>query len=77
MKLYDSIGPNPRVVRMFLAEKGISLPVQTVDLAGGENREPAHLARNPHGQMPTLELHDGRRQWRSANMSRRRIRCRR
>jgi glutathione S-transferase len=59
MKLYDSIGPNPRVVRMFLAEKGISLPVQTVDLAAGENREPAHLARNPHGQMPTLELDDG------------------
>ncbi|UGV25514.1 glutathione S-transferase family protein [Rhodopseudomonas boonkerdii] len=59
MKLYDSIGPNPRVVRIFLAEKGISLPVQTVDLAAGENREAAHLARNPHGQMPTLELDDG------------------
>ena len=59
MKLYDSIGPNPRVVRMFMAEKGICLPVQTVDLAAGENREPAHLARTPHGQMPTLELDDG------------------
>jgi glutathione S-transferase len=59
MQLYDSIGPNPRVVRMFLAEKGISLPVQAVDLAAGENRESAHLARNPHGQMPTLELDDG------------------
>ncbi|QUS38764.1 glutathione S-transferase family protein [Tardiphaga alba] len=59
MKLYDSIGPNPRVVRMFLAEKGISLPAQTVDLVAGENREAAHLARNPHGQMPTLELDDG------------------
>ncbi|MEH2482703.1 glutathione S-transferase [Nitrobacteraceae bacterium AZCC 2146] len=59
MKLYDSIGPNPRVVRMFLAEKGINIPVQTVDLAAGENRQPAHLARNPHGQMPTLELDDG------------------
>jgi glutathione S-transferase len=59
MKLYDSIGPNPRVVRMFLTEKGISVPVQTVDLAAGENRQPAHLARNPHGQMPTLELDDG------------------
>ncbi|MDB5567994.1 MAG: Glutathione S-transferase [Tardiphaga sp.] len=59
MKLYDSIGPNPRVVRMFLAEKGINVPVQTVDLAAGENRQPAHLARNPHGQMPTLELDDG------------------
>ncbi len=59
MKLYDSIGPNPRVVRMFMAEKGISAPVQSVDLAAGENRESAHLARNPHGQMPTLELDDG------------------
>lgn len=59
MKLYDSIGPNPRVVRWFMAEKGISLPAQTVDLAAGENREAAHLARNPHGQMPTLELDDG------------------
>ena len=59
MKLYDSIGPNPRVVRIFMAEKGISLPVQSVDLAAGENREAAHLARNPHGQMPTLECDDG------------------
>jgi glutathione S-transferase len=59
MKLYDSIGPNPRVVRMFLAEKGLSLPAQTVDLPAGENRQPDHLARNPHGQMPTLELDDG------------------
>lgn len=59
MKLYDSIGPNPRLVRMFLAEKGITIPTQTVDLRGGENRQPAHLARNPHGQMPTLELDDG------------------
>ncbi|MBC7583339.1 glutathione S-transferase family protein [Tardiphaga sp. vice352] len=59
MKLYDSIGPNPRVVRMFLAEKGLGMPVQSVDLAAGENREAAHLARNPHGQMPTLQLDDG------------------
>jgi len=59
MKLYDSIGPNPRIVRMFMAEKGIELPKQTVDLRGGENRQDAHLQRNPHGQMPTLELDDG------------------
>ncbi|MDB5619430.1 glutathione S-transferase family protein [Tardiphaga sp.] len=59
MRLYDSIGPNPRVVRMFLAEKGLRLPVQRVDLAAGENREAAHLVRNPYGQMPTLELDDG------------------
>lgn len=60
MKLYDSIGPNPRLVRMFMAEKGIDMPKQTVDLRGGENRQEAHLARNPHGQMPTLELDNGK-----------------
>ena len=42
MKLYDSIGPNPRIVRMFMAEKGIEMPKQTVDLRGGENRQEAH-----------------------------------
>ena len=59
MKLYDSIGPNPRIVRMFMAEKGIEMPKQKVDLRGGENRKPEHLQRNPHGQLPTLELDDG------------------
>jgi glutathione S-transferase len=59
MKLYDSIGPNPHIVRMFMAEKGIEIPKQTVDLRGGENRQEAHLKRNPMGQMPTLELDDG------------------
>jgi glutathione S-transferase len=59
MKLYDSIGPNPRIVRMFMAEKGIEAPKQAVDLRKGENREAAHLERNPHGQMPALELDDG------------------
>jgi glutathione S-transferase len=58
-KLYDSVGPNPRVVRMFMAEKGIEMPKQTVDLRKGENREAEHLKRNPHGQMPTLELDNG------------------
>jgi glutathione S-transferase len=60
MKLYDSIGPNPRVVKMFMAEKGIDMPRMTVDLMAGENRQPAHVARNPGAQMPTLELDDGR-----------------
>ena len=59
MKLYDSVGPNPRVVRMFMAEKGIDMPRQAVDLRKGENREAEHLKRNPHGQMPTLKLDDG------------------
>jgi glutathione S-transferase len=59
MKLYDSIGPNPRVVRIFMAERGIDLPRTTVDLLGGENRQPPYLAKNPAGQMPSLELDDG------------------
>ena len=59
MKFYNSIGPNPRVVRMFMAEKGISIPTQDVDLMKGENRAGDHLKRNPHGQMPTLELDNG------------------
>src|SRR4029077_7240467 len=59
MKLYDSLGPNPRIVRMFMAEKGIEMPKQPVDLRKGENREAEHLKRNPHGQMPTLELDNG------------------
>jgi glutathione S-transferase len=59
VKFYDSIGPNPRIVRMFMAEKGVEIPKQTVDLRGGENRQAEHLKRNPHGQMPALELDDG------------------
>jgi glutathione S-transferase len=59
MKFYNSIGPNPRVVRMFMAEKGITIPSQDVNLMAGENRQDEHLKRNPHGQMPTLELDDG------------------
>ena len=59
MKLFNSVGPNPHVVRMFAAEKGIRLELVPVDLRGGENRKEAHLARNPSGQLPTLQLDDG------------------
>lgn len=59
MKFYNSVGPNPHVVRMFMAEKNITIPTQEVDLRKGENRQDTHLQRNPHGQMPTLELDDG------------------
>nr|MEA2798436.1 hypothetical protein [Phenylobacterium sp.] len=60
MKLHASIGPNPRVVKMFLAEKGLDIPVVTVDLMGGENRrEPYNISVNPAGQTPALELDDG------------------
>ena len=59
MKLYNSIGPNPHVVRMFLAEMDMQLETIEVDLMAGENRQEEHLARNPSGQTPTLELDDG------------------
>jgi len=60
MKLYKSIGPNPRVVRMFLAEKGVTLDEVQVDLPGGENRKPPYnTSVNPAGQTPALELDDG------------------
>ena len=59
MKLYDSFGPNPRMVRMFMAEKGIQLPVEEVDLLAGENRQEAFTRKNPGAQMPAMELDDG------------------
>ena len=59
MKFYNSIGPNPRMVRMFMAEKGIDLPKVEVDLRGGENRREPYLKVNPSGQCPALELDDG------------------
>jgi glutathione S-transferase len=59
MKLYDSVGPNPRVVNMFLLEKGFDVLRETVDIIAGENRQPTFLAKNPAGQTPTLELDDG------------------
>jgi glutathione S-transferase len=60
MKLYDSFGPNPRLVRMFMAEKGIDLPRVQLDIMAGENRGDAYRQRNPFGQLPALELDDGR-----------------
>ena len=59
MKLIDSIGPNPKVVRMFMAEKGIELPKETVDLMAGENRQGPYLSKNPAGQTPALQLDNG------------------
>ena len=59
MKFLNSFGPNPRMVRMFLLEKGIELDVAEHDLLGGENRQAAYTEKNPGGQMPALELDDG------------------
>ncbi|HEY2482576.1 MAG TPA: glutathione S-transferase family protein [Caulobacteraceae bacterium] len=59
MKLYNSIGPNPRVVKMFLAEKGLELDQTPVDLMGGENRQSAYGAVNPSQTLPALEVDEG------------------
>ena len=61
MKLYDgAMAPNPRRVRIFLAEKGNSVPIVQVDIGKAENRKPEFLAKNPFGGLPVLELDDGR-----------------
>lgn len=60
MKLYDyTIAPNPRRVRIFLAEKGIDVPLVPVDIRGGGARTPEILEKNPFGGIPVLELDDG------------------
>jgi glutathione S-transferase len=59
MKLYDSIGPNPHVVKMFLAEKGLDVDRTPVDLMAGENRQAAYGKVNPSQTLPALELADG------------------
>ena len=60
MKLYDSaMAPNPRRVRIFLAEKSITVPVVQVDIGKAESRQPEFLAKNPMGGLPVLELDDG------------------
>ncbi len=61
MKLYDyAPAPNPRRVRIFLAEKGVEVPTVQVDIAKAEHRTPAFRAKNPLGRLPVLELDDGR-----------------
>jgi len=60
MKLYDSqMAPNPRRVRVFLAEKGVAVPTEQVDIATAANRQPEFRAKNPTGGVPVLELDDG------------------
>ena len=59
MKLYNSVGPNPKVVRMFMAECGIDIPLVEVDLMGGENRQPEYVKTNPTGTTPALLLDNG------------------
>ena len=61
MLFYDSPNPapNPRRVRIFAAEKGISLPSREISIPKREQKSPEFLAINPRGQTPALELDDG------------------
>ncbi|PLP57517.1 glutathione S-transferase [Mesorhizobium loti] len=60
MKLYDGgRAPNPRRVRIFLAEKGLSVPLEPVDMGALGHREEAVTTRNPLQRLPVLELDDG------------------
>lgn len=60
MKLYDTNrAPNPRRVRIFLAEKGISVPLEPIDLGKGEHKSPEFTGLNPRQRVPLLVLDDG------------------
>lgn len=60
MKLYDlPASPNARRVRIFIAEKGLDIPKEEIDLATGYHRSPEYLKKNIMGKMPVLELDDG------------------
>jgi glutathione S-transferase len=60
MILHDlAAGMSPRRVRIFLAEKGISIERREVDAVGGANATPDFLRLNPLGKLPVLELNDG------------------
>ena len=60
MKIYDFPGaPNPKKLRVYLAEKGLEVPFETVDIVTAKNRTPEFLRKNPLGGLPVLELDDG------------------
>lgn len=59
MKLINSVGPNPHTVRMFMAERGIEIPMEELDIQKGLNRQEPYLKTNPAGQTPCLVLDDG------------------
>ena len=60
MKLYDGgRAPNPRRTRIFLAEKGIKLPIEPVDLGAMQHKSPTYAAVNPLMRVPALVLDDG------------------
>jgi glutathione S-transferase len=60
MKLYTtSASPNGRRVNIAVAEKGVEIEKQEIDLGGAENLSEEFRARNPFGRVPVLELDDG------------------
>jgi len=60
VKLYDlPPSPNARRVRIFIAEKGLEIPIVPVNMMTGENQSEDYLAKNSLGKMPLLELDDG------------------
>jgi glutathione S-transferase len=60
MKLYTTaVAPNPRRVTIFLAEKGIDVPVEEVDIGNSKHLEPDFVAKNPMARVPVLEMDDG------------------
>jgi glutathione S-transferase len=62
MKFYDcKPAPSPRRARIFMAEKGLAVPMVQVDLRNGEHLKPEFRAINPHCTVPVLELDDGTR----------------
>jgi glutathione S-transferase len=60
MKIYDfALAPNPRRLRIFVAEKGLKIPSEQINILEGQNRTPEMLAKNPAGGLPVMELDDG------------------
>jgi glutathione S-transferase len=59
MKLYTSVGPNPRVVNMFMLERGIEIEKVEIDIMAGDNLNDEYKKLNPSAQSPCLVLDSG------------------
>ena len=60
MLLFNAPGPAPRIVRMFILEKGLSIPFKEVDIQKGENRHEDFVKINSYAQVPALQLEEGK-----------------
>ena len=56
MLLFNAPGPNPRIVRMFILEKGLNIPFKEIDIQNGENRSEKFVTINSSAQVPTLQI---------------------